>query len=245
MKHLAINGGSVDIWKWWRFITTDVIAEMSFSHSFNMIESGQDTEYIQALQNAGTNVILRVIFPFAELMRYLPWKKIQDIINAKNILKEKGEQAVAQMRQTEAPGESLFSNMLEQAESNEKGLITFEDMNAEAALFLVAGAETTASTLTYLVWVVQKKPDLQQRLEQEVGALGPDFEDSDLERLPILNNVINETLRLYNPAAPSTPRKAPPEGVVVGGYAIPGNTTVSTHMWSICRDPKIYPNPEE
>ena len=244
MKRHAADDGSVDIWKWWRLITSDAIAELAFSHTFNMIETGRDSEYMVALQNAGTNIILKAMFPFAELLRFLPWQRIRNIMNATKVLQLKGAEAIAEMRNGETQSRSLFSNIMAEAEHDEKGLITFEDMNEEAALFLVAGAETTASTLTCLVWAVQQKPDLQQRLEQEVGALGPDFTDEDLEKLPLLNDVISETMRLYNPASASTPRRAPAEGAVIGGYAIPGNSTVSTHMWTICRDPSIYPDPD-
>jgi cytochrome P450 len=80
--------------------------------------------------------------------------------------------------------------MLAQSEAAaEKFELTDDDIRKEASNFILAGADTTAITLTYLVWAVLKRPDLQVRID-------PAASDEALEHLPLLNAVIEETLRL-------------------------------------------------
>ncbi len=59
-----------------------------------------------------------------------------------------------------------------------------------------------------------------------------------------MNKVIDETLRLYSAAPGSLPRIVPAGGAILGGYHIPGGTTVSTQAYTFHRNPKIFPNPE-
>lgn len=114
-------------------------------------------------------------------------------------------------------------------------------MAFEAAGFAVAGSGTTAVTLTYLVWAVLLHPDVQQRLEHEVGELEPRFKDAELDKLPYLNAVIDETLRLYGAAPGSLPRQTPKGGANLGGYFIPERATVSSQAYTLHRIEGLYP----
>ena len=70
--------------------------------------------------------------------------------------------------------------------------VSDDDVKAEASGLLVAGTDTTAISLTYLVWAVLKQPDLQRRLEEEVATLEEDFGDAECEKLPLLGAVVQE-----------------------------------------------------
>jgi cytochrome P450 len=122
--------------------------------------------------------------------------------------------------------------------------LTVQDLSTEAGNFILAGTDTTAYTLTCLVWSVLRHPSIYSALHEEVSDLENNFTDSALEALPLLNAVINETLRLYGPASGSLPRIVPPGGVQLGGYFIPENTTVSTQAWTLHRNEDIWPNAE-
>lgn len=76
---------------------------------------------------------------------------------------------------------------------------------------LLAGRDTTAATLSWTIYELSKKPEVVERLRQEilrvVGPLGNKPTYEDLKELKYLTHTLNETLRLY-PAVPYNTRAA-------------------------------------
>lgn len=149
------------------------------------------------------------------------------------------------MTNSKAQGEgtNIFANIIREAEKGEH-LEDF-DVQLEASALIVAGSDTTAITLTYLTWAVLSRPALRDELEQEVALLPEDFGDGDIEDLPLLNAVVEETLRLYGAAPGGLPRMVPPAGTTLGGYFFPPGTTVTTQSYTFHRVPRLFPNPFE
>jgi cytochrome P450 len=75
--------------------------------------------------------------------------------------------------------------------------------------------------------------------------LPDDFEDADLRDLPLLNSIIEETLRLYASIPSALPRVVPAGGVTMSGYYLRSGTIISSQAYSLHRDPEVYPRPEE
>ena len=112
-------------------------------------------------------------------------------------------------------------------------------MTGDARLVIVAGSDTTASTLTYLVYNLAKDPQVVTKLREELKELnylpGSESEVRDIQDAKYLNGIINETLRLH-PAVPSgLLRLTPPEGININGVFIPGGVTVSSPLHSLGR----------
>lgn len=167
---------------------------------------------------------------------------MQNIVQAQNTVDAHAVRAAANLRQN-GHSANLFGNMLAECEAGEKSDLTPEKVQAEAGNLIVAGSDTTSVTLTYLVWVVLRRPDLQARLEEELAGLGDEFDDAALEKLPLLNAVIDETLRLYGAAPGNLPRSVPPSGATFGGFFVPGGTVVETQAYTLHRHPNVYPDP--
>ncbi|KAG1342014.1 Isoflavone 2'-hydroxylase [Cocos nucifera] len=68
------------------------------------------------------------------------------------------------------------------------------------------------------------------------------LEENDLPKLPFLNGIINETLRLC-PAAPLLLPHESREDCVIGGYDIPRGTILLVNAWAIHRDPNVWVEP--
>lgn len=138
--------------------------------------------------------------------------------------------------------QTLFTKLHQSEKQRE---ITFEEICANAQGYILAGSDTTASTLTYLIWSVCRQPDIKDKLLQQLRALPPRFEDNHLRKLPYLSHVVDETLRLY-PAAPSgLPRETPIGGTVLGGYQLDAGTVVCAQSYSLHRNTRAFPNPEQ
>jgi cytochrome P450 len=181
--------------------------------------------------------------PLLRFCKYLPIPSIQRLFTADDYLLDYGTRAISNAKGQEGHTSNVFSTILAESEKDGSALSSM-DVNLEAGNFIVAGSDTTAITLTYLIWAVLKQPTLQRALESEVHGLAPGFTDADLEALPLLNAVIEETLRLYGAAPASLPRTTPAAGATLNGYLIPGGTTVSTQAYTIHRDSTLFPNPD-
>lgn len=118
------------------------------------------------------------------------------------------------------------------------------EVTDEAMNFIIAGSDTTATTLAYLVWAICANLSIRKSLVSELTCLPSDFKDHDLRALPYLNQVIDETLRLYA-ATPSGLPRVSPRNSTLAGHCIPAGTTVTTQAYSLHRDNDIFPNPEK
>ncbi|AJT61935.1 hypothetical protein T261_0244 [Streptomyces lydicus] len=105
----------------------------------------------------------------------------------------------------------------------------------ELITLLVAGHETTATTLTWLYLLLNDNPTAR---EHALAAGG----EGSAERRQALQALIHETLRLY-PSAWIMPRHAA-EDDTLAGYAVPAGTDILLCPYLTHRDPHLWPDPE-
>ena len=175
--------------------------------------------------------------------RWLPIPALRRLATADDVVFAHGALAVRNMHAQQHSSNNLFGQMLAAAEDKEKTVITDVSVRLEAGNLIVAGSDTTAVTLTYLVWAVLKDPALRRDLEDEVSRLSPELGAEELKEAALLNSVIGEALRLYGAAPGALPRVVPAGGVHVAGHFIPPGTVVSTQAYTMHRDASIFPNP--
>ncbi|EXB94994.1 Cytochrome P450 76C1 [Morus notabilis] len=110
-----------------------------------------------------------------------------------------------------------------------------------------AGTETTTSTFEWSMAELLKAPEImskaQAELEQVIGK-GNQVKESDITRLPYLQAIVKETLRLHPPVPFLIPRKAESD-VEVCGRTIPKDSQVLVNVWAMGRDPSIWENPNK
>ncbi|GME53408.1 Cytochrome p450 monooxygenase [Neofusicoccum parvum] len=223
------RGEESDLLKWWTFMATD------------------KNEYIHVLESTMIGSGIRSELPLlATLGRLIPHPTLQAMFNANSRLLDYGTRAVASSKAagTGGQGASIFAQLDPDEQKASAFPLTDLDIRVEAGNFIVAGADTTAVSLTYLTYAVLAHPPLQAQLEAEVARLPPAFADRDCEACPLLTAVVNETLRLYGAAPGSLPRAVPSGGAELGGWWLPEGTTVSTQAWTLHRDEGLWPDAE-
>ncbi|KAI2810612.1 hypothetical protein BLOT_001775 [Blomia tropicalis] len=115
-------------------------------------------------------------------------------------------------------------------------------------VFFIAGFETTAGTLTHVIYELSKNQNIQERLYKEI------MEDLDTENLDnqfdqILNNkpyleaVLKETLRMYPPLV-RLERRVGVDGVKLGGIPLDKNVLIEIPTVAVHYDPEYYPEPD-
>ncbi|KAH7213150.1 cytochrome P450 [Fusarium oxysporum] len=115
----------------------------------------------------------------------------------------------------------------------------------ESLMSGVAGSEATSITLTYVIWMLIKRPDVDHRLRLELSSLGKSYSSTDLANLPYLNAVIRETLRVYPPAPVPMPRVVPKSGFEFEGVSYPPDTVSSAQPYTIHRYEGVFEDPDE
>ena len=113
----------------------------------------------------------------------------------------------------------------------------------ELMTLLVAGHETTATALTWALYWIYSRPDIYHRLMDELNSC----DSSDLlaiTRLPYLNAVCNETLRIYPVAMLTFPRRAE-TGLELQGYDIKPGTLMMGCIYLIHQHPDVYKAPKD
>ncbi|QKX64101.1 uncharacterized protein TRUGW13939_11274 [Talaromyces rugulosus] len=239
------HSGVIDVFKWWTFMAADVITELSFGQSFQTTEHGLKTPLITTLQKQSFFMAVRTTFP-----SLLPWAQLLPLPLLKEVqaggqrIFHRASQAIGQYKRMVDSGlntrRTLFSNLLK-SETRE---LTEMEIIQEACGYIAAGSDTTAITMTYLIWSVCRNQSIRDRLVTEVKGLPDGFSEESVRDLTYLNQVINEALRLHSAVPSALPRRVPPEGATLGGYYIPGGTTASTQAYTLHRDPVLFPASE-
>ncbi|MCE7982242.1 MAG: cytochrome P450 [Caldilinea sp. CFX5] len=114
----------------------------------------------------------------------------------------------------------------------------------ECKTMFLAGHETTALTLSWTLWLLDRHPAVKAKLQTELAQVlaGRTPTLADLPKLPYTERVILESMRLYPPAW--TIQREATSDVVIGGYMIPKGSDVLISQYGVQRDPRWYPDPE-
>ncbi|KAH9509395.1 hypothetical protein Btru_045783 [Bulinus truncatus] len=120
-----------------------------------------------------------------------------------------------------------------------------EEVFAQSLLIIFAGFETTSTTLQMCYYMLAKHPDVQEKVYEEIESIvqseSPTYEE--LSQLTYMEQVINETLRLYPPAA--IVARIAAETRTYGNITIPKGAGVIVPIFHVLKDPRYYPEPEK
>lgn len=113
----------------------------------------------------------------------------------------------------------------------------------EIMTLIVAGHETTASTLNWVWYLISQHPDVEEKLSRELANLpgGEAFSMDDLGRFAYTRQVIDEALRLY-PAGWLMTRRALSDDQL-GVYFVPAGTEIYISPYFIQRHPDLWEDP--
>ncbi|KAF2219182.1 cytochrome P450 [Elsinoe ampelina] len=242
--------GKADIFKWFTFMSTDIFGELAFGQSFNMLEHEKKNQYVEDLEATmkilGFRAELEPLFQFANLF---PIKKLRQVMSLKERLDSYAASAIRIHRDYVAKygvekSPLLMASFLDPQKTSQ---LSEQELIGEASDLILAGADTSAITLTYLVWCLLRPQNrlIRDRIVKEVESISVDADFRLLNGNSFLQNVINEVLRLYGAAPTCQPRIVPPQGSQLGPYFLPGGVTVNTQAYTFHRDPTIFREPEK
>ncbi|MFC8587077.1 cytochrome P450 [Streptomyces sp. NPDC057217] len=144
---------------------------------------------------------------------------------------------------TSDEGDDLLT-LLVGAESAEDGSFDATELREQVLVFLLAGHETTATSLGFALHLLGLHPEARKRAREEVDQVlaGRTPGAADLDALPYVTRVLKEAMRLF-PAAPVVGRRAV-AATEIGGVAIPAGADVVVAPWVTHRHPDYWEDPE-
>lgn len=236
--------GCTDILTLWMYMTLDIITELSYGASVNILENQEENQYMMDYLNGlGPIHAIRTTMPtyviIASWLRFPMFASLLNIGPRVNKWATDTLRAYKSLLQDENPKPTLFTPLFE---NGDKGFTDRQILDL-AGSNITAGTHTTASTLSFMIWAVCKNPQIRDKLVAEVSQLRPDFIHQDVRDLPYLNRVMKEAVRPYC-GVPSVLRRAVPTGGAhFLGHFMPARTTISTQCYSLYRRADYYPAP--
>ncbi|KAI0385322.1 putative cytochrome P450 [Hypomontagnella monticulosa] len=232
--HEEGDGGKtkLNIEAWYNWTTFDVVGDLVFGQSFRCLE---DINYHPWIES-----IFRTL-RFASVMVALTYIGLGELVQV--IFKLAGKvvkQARAYTREMvrtrlamEKQRDDLFEGIIKK---REEWNISFEKLSANAFILVLAGSETTATTLSGATYLLLTHPDILEKLQKEVRSSFNSTDEitiSSVGKLTYMLAVLNESLRLYPPVTSGLVRQVPGSGEQIAGQFVAGGTFVEVQQWSM------------
>ncbi|GGU97397.1 cytochrome P450 [Streptomyces albospinus] len=144
----------------------------------------------------------------------------------------------------DTPDTDDLLSLLAAAGNEEDGTLDATEVREQVLIFLLAGHETTATSMAFTLHLLARHPEEQSRIRDEIRqVLGEGTPTAaDLDRLPRLTRAFKESMRLY-PAAPVVSRRAV-AATEIAGFAVPAGADVVVAPWVTHRNPALWEDPE-
>ncbi len=223
--HEQVQGeghGKVDMVRWYNYTTFDVIADLTFGESFHCL---RDKDYHPWVPMAFQTV---KSFGIISIKRYFPfWAKVLKLFETQAALNFRREffafvdSKIATRLSMEMTRPDFMSFIMRH--QDEKGM-TIKEIESTLNSFMVAGSETSATSLSGTTLFLLKNPDKMKKLIKEIRGTFKNQDEITLEevnKLPYLVAVISESLRMYPPVPTGFPRVVPEGGDMISGHWVP------------------------
>lgn len=238
--------GLVDVKEGMLWFGFDVMGELGFGRSFGTLKDGKTSDIVHLVEFGVRAIKTMGNVPYlASILRLLP----SPLIAFETWLREALDWRLAKADMHESLDADVFAYLLGERGKHHRSL-NKEELYQDCMLIVVAGSDTTSNALSIVLFELAKKLDLVQRLREEIDRLFPDGAPiDDFKKLrddaPLINACLNEALRLWPPVPSGLDRHTPVPLVMPKGIVIPANTVVSTHCFSMHRDPRNFYEPSE
>ncbi|EIW61057.1 cytochrome P450 [Trametes versicolor FP-101664 SS1] len=265
------DGGVIDVNGWMARTTLEMLGQAGLGYSFdNFIDDSTDAygESLKLFFPIMSRIpLLSIAVPklsyvlpdwlIHKLLHLVPHRDFKrmmeisdtmarrslEIINEKKSALLKGDDALVHQV---GEGKDIMSLLLKAnmiASEGEKH--TDEELVAQMSTFILGGMDTTSNALSRILHLLAQKPEVQERLRQEIleARGGDDIAYDDLVKLPYLEAVCRETMRLYPPVqfvirAAAKDMTLPlfkpiqaRDGSPMSEVAVPKDTMIVLHSW--------------
>ncbi|KAJ8131179.1 hypothetical protein O1611_g2446 [Lasiodiplodia mahajangana] len=216
---------------WYNWTTFDIVGSLVFGQSFNCLHNASYHPWIDFIFRSVRGGAVTVALTYVGLSSV-----VQALfkLGGFSISKVRGytDDMVKSRLSMEQAREDLFEGLVKRR--NEWNL-SFEKLSSNAFILVLAGSETTATTLSGATYLLLTHPDVLEKLKHEVRSSFTDASQININtvgNLKYMLAILNEALRLYPPVTSGLVRSVPKGGAQVAGHFAPEGTLVEVQHWS-------------
>jgi len=154
------------------------------------------------------------------------------------------EELIASRRRGDPGGDDLLGLLLTARDPDTGDALDDAAVRDQALTLLIAGHETTGTTLAFALYLLARHPAQQERVRDEVRQVVGDrpVAAGEIDQLRYTSQVVNEALRLY-PSGHTIVRHAH-QGASIAGHEVPRGRIVAVSVWGIHHNPDVWPEPD-
>ncbi|KAK0922838.1 hypothetical protein LTS16_012210 [Friedmanniomyces endolithicus] len=242
------QGQVIDMGNWVQLFAFDVIGEVTFSKRFGFMDSGGDDGSFGQIEGALKSASWVGQIPsFYWLHDALsPYIGNHLALSARHgSLRQFAIKEIAARQDRGGNQKDILSKL--RATQGEKPLEMNENAVASMATSnIFAGSDTTAISTRAIIYYLLKNPQCKNKLIEEIdecraqGKLSDPVKLSEAEKMPYLQAVMYEALRLHPAVGMSLPREVPIGGATIAGQYLPAGSVVGANPWVIHRNKEVY-----
>ncbi|KAK5553515.1 hypothetical protein LTR46_008490 [Exophiala xenobiotica] len=245
-----VQGQRIDFGLWLQLFAFDVIGEVTFSQRFGLMDAGRESEALKQIKKVlrSTSWVGQVpyVYKLHQLLRPIIGNRLA--LTARNGSLRQFAMDQVQSRilrgsdHRDMLGRFVEINKAKPLEFDEAALISMTASN------IAAGSDTTAISLRSMIYYLLQSPHCLSKLVTEIDEATATEETShqtvvtyeQANRMPYLQAVMNEALRIHSIVGHSMQRVVPSEGIQIGAYYIPSGTIIGTSPYVLGRSEAIY-----
>jgi cytochrome P450 len=213
------------------FVTFDIMAELTFGETLHLLETGKHIPWVHAIFDGLKFIVWRAVMldipilgSVLESLTTVPLKK-----KMKEHCRLSEDMVDRRLEWDDMHKKPDIWSFVLRHQVRGKGL-TIDEMYANAAMFLIAGSETTSTSLSGVLFYLMTNPLVYEQLVGEIRSTFKSSADISLRTVSgmrYLNAVLQEGLRIYTPGGVGIARFVPSGGAEICGDYIPEGTLVS------------------
>ena len=227
------------------YVTADIIFRTILSSRLDREDAVRIIEAFATFQEETARTAMRTMFKVpqwlwfftGESKRIKAGNEIRDVLS--RIIRPRYDIALAQ----KGDERDILSSLLQAVDSDSSERFTFEEILDQVAMLFLAGHETSASALTWAIYLLSLYPDIQEKAYREVVSIVGDgeFEASKVKQMGFVTNIFKETLRLYPPVGFFARENT--HETTMRDKTISKGASVVVSPWLIHRHPDFWDNP--
>jgi cytochrome P450 len=255
----ARSGTCIDLVHWFQCYAFDVIGEITYSERFGFLDNGDDIGgTMKALDNSMSYSTLVGIFPKLHPFLYPILEKIpgsgaagrtylmafvQQKITERKEAKEKGTYRPPALTSKHGAAPQDFLEKLTEARQRDPDKVTPYHIFMMGLSNIIAGADTTAISLSAVLYYLITSPHSLAKLREEIKEHGVNdrrttFKDS--QDMPYLQAVLKEALRMHPATGLPLWRVVPQGGLQIGECWLPPGSNVGVNSWVAHYDKTVF-----
>jgi cytochrome P450 len=172
--------------EWYNFTTFDIMADLAFGESMGLIASGKYNDWVGTIVGfIKAGVIMQACRAIPGAMELLEFVMPKSLVAKKEAFKKFGSDQVNKRLATKTERPDIWTYVLRFQNSEEETdkKLSLNEMHSNAAAFMVAGTETTATLMSGVTYLLLKHPEAMQTLVNEIRETFPTSESMTMQAL--------------------------------------------------------------